>query len=45
MYTVYSHKFKSWCVFKDDYGRPTATLIKSGFETYEQAKAWIASNK
>ena len=45
MYTIYSLKYHSWCVFKDNAGTATAALIKSGFATQDEAKAYIRSLK
>ena len=45
MYAVYSMVYMSWCVFKDDIVTPTATLIKSGFATQEEAKSYIRNLK
>jgi len=44
MYTVYSLKHHSWCVFKDN-GTLVAELVKSGFLTQEAAKQYIRSLK
>jgi hypothetical protein len=45
MYTIYSLKYHSWCVFKDNAGTLTSTLIKSGFATYDDAKSYIRGLK
>jgi len=44
MYTVFSVKYNSWCVFKDN-GTPVAELIKSGFDSQEAAKQYIRGLK
>jgi hypothetical protein len=43
-YAVYSRAYFTWCVFKDN-GTPYAELIKSGFVTQEDAKAYIRTLK
>lgn len=46
MYTIYSLKYHSWCVFKDERsGAPTSVLIKSGFATFDDAQSYIRSLK
>lgn len=46
MYTIYSLKYHSWCVFEDERSdAPTSVLIKSGFATYDDALAYIKGLK
>jgi hypothetical protein len=44
MYTIYSEKYKSWCVYKDT-NTLESELIKSGFDSQEKAIKYMKENK